>query len=127
MKTPEDSTSATVKLALTRKQAAVALGVSPMTIDRLTQQGILNPSRATRRPLFALTELERFLRDTTSQPQTLSKPSPRVRRNRGVDKQKQQERQPHGVTGARLPHSATGQPGGQITNSLPVQPFSNQE
>ena len=64
MKTPDVSQSATIKLALTRKEAAAALGVSPVTIDRLTQRGILKPSRATRRPLYAITELERFLNET---------------------------------------------------------------
>jgi excisionase family DNA binding protein len=64
MKTPEAPKGATIRLALTRKQAAAALGVSAMTVDRLVQRGVLKPSRATRRPLFALSELERFLRDT---------------------------------------------------------------
>jgi len=64
MKTPDVSKSAGMKLALTRKEAAAALGVSPVTIDRLTQRGILNPSRATRRPLFAVSELQRFLTET---------------------------------------------------------------
>jgi excisionase family DNA binding protein len=66
MKTPDTSRNAAPTLALTRKQAARALGVSAMTIDRLTQKGVLNPSRATRRPLFAITELERFLADTAA-------------------------------------------------------------
>jgi DNA-binding transcriptional MerR regulator len=53
------------KLALTRTEAAEAVGVSPITIDRLTKRGLLNPSRATRRPLYPIWEIERFLRDTT--------------------------------------------------------------
>jgi hypothetical protein len=53
------------KLALTRVEAAEIIGVSPATIDRLTKRGLLNPSRATRRPIYALSELERFLRETT--------------------------------------------------------------
>lgn len=53
------------KLALTRKEAAQTLGVSPATVDRLTLRGLLRPSRATRRPLFAVEEIRRFLRDTT--------------------------------------------------------------
>lgn len=55
------------KLALTRKEAALTLGVSPATVDRLTLRGLLRPSRATRRPLFAVEEIRRFLRDTTGQ------------------------------------------------------------
>jgi len=53
------------KLALSRAEAAEALGISPVTLDRLTQRGLLKPSRATRRPLYSVTELERFLRDTS--------------------------------------------------------------
>lgn len=53
------------KLAFTRSEAAQVLGVSPITIDRLASRGLLRPSRATRRPLYALSELERFLRETT--------------------------------------------------------------
>jgi DNA-binding transcriptional MerR regulator len=55
------------KLALTRIEAAQSLGVSPATIDRLTARGLLRPSRAVRRPLFAVAEIERFLRETTAQ------------------------------------------------------------
>jgi hypothetical protein len=56
---------ATPKLALTRLEAAAALGVSAPTIDRLAQRGLLRPSRATRRPLYAVKEIERFLKATT--------------------------------------------------------------
>lgn len=52
------------KLALTRKEAANALGISAVTIDRLTERGLLKPSRATRRPLFPVSEIERFLKET---------------------------------------------------------------
>ena len=52
------------KLALSRSEAAEAIGVSPITIDRLTKRGLLNPSRATRRPLYPIWEIERFLRET---------------------------------------------------------------
>jgi hypothetical protein len=48
------------KLTFTRSEAASALGLSIPTIDRLTTQGLLKPSRATRRPLYSLTELTRF-------------------------------------------------------------------
>jgi DNA-binding XRE family transcriptional regulator len=56
------------KLALTREEAAQAIGVHPITISRLTERGLLRPSRATRRPLYPVTEIERFLRDTASKP-----------------------------------------------------------
>jgi hypothetical protein len=53
------------KLALNRIEAAEALGLSPATVDRLTLRGLLRPSRATRRPMYSVKELERFLKDTT--------------------------------------------------------------
>ncbi|HTR40789.1 MAG TPA: helix-turn-helix domain-containing protein [Pseudomonadales bacterium] len=52
------------KLALTREEAASALGLSAATIDRLTERGLLKPSRATRRPLYPVWEIERFLKET---------------------------------------------------------------
>jgi DNA-binding transcriptional MerR regulator len=58
-----------VQLSLNRVEAAKALGVSPATIDRLTARGLLRPSRATRRPLYSVKELERFLKETTVQPE----------------------------------------------------------
>ncbi len=64
MKTPDVTAGRQIKLALTRKEAAAALGVSAITVDRLTQRKLLSPCRATRRPLYALSELERFLRET---------------------------------------------------------------
>ena len=54
-----------VKLAVTRRDASQIISVSPATLDRLVERGLLHPSRATRRPLFAISELERFLRETT--------------------------------------------------------------
>lgn len=53
------------KLALSRVEAAQALGVSPITVDRLAHRGLLRPSRATRRPLYAVDEIRRFLAETT--------------------------------------------------------------
>lgn len=53
-----------VRLAYTRTEAARALGVTPVTIDRLAKRGLLKPSRATRRPLYSVREIERFLDDT---------------------------------------------------------------
>jgi Helix-turn-helix domain len=55
------------KLALTRVEAADALNISPATLDRLVKRGLLRPSRALRRPLFSIAEIERFLRETTSE------------------------------------------------------------
>ena len=52
------------KLALNRVEAAEAIGVSPATLDRLTIRGLLRPSRATRRPIYSVKELERFLKET---------------------------------------------------------------
>lgn len=67
METIQDSSGAPrFKLALSRVEAADALGISAVTIDRLTKRGLLRPSRATRRPLYAVSEIERFLRETTS-------------------------------------------------------------
>ena len=54
------------KLALTRVEAADALDVSPATLDRLVKRGLLRPSRALRRPLFAIAEIERFLREKST-------------------------------------------------------------
>ena len=54
-----------LKLALTRVEAARALGLSTVTLDRITERGLLRPSRATRRPLFPIWELERFLRESS--------------------------------------------------------------
>jgi hypothetical protein len=55
------------KLALTRIEAADALNISPASLDRLVKRGLLHPSRAMRRPLFSIAEIERFLRDTTGE------------------------------------------------------------
>jgi hypothetical protein len=56
-----DGASQTIpRLAFTRKEAAQALGLSVVTIDRLTERGLLKPSRHTRRPLYSLGELTRF-------------------------------------------------------------------
>jgi Helix-turn-helix domain len=54
------------KLALTREEAGEALGISAVTVDRLAKRGLLRPSRATRRPLYPVWEIERFLRETTA-------------------------------------------------------------
>ncbi len=54
------------KLALTREEAAQAIGCHAITISRLTERGLLRPSRATRRPLYSIEEIQRFLRDTAT-------------------------------------------------------------
>ena len=54
-----------IRLSFSRTETAQILGVSPITIDRLTKRGLLNPSRATRRPLYPIWELERFLNETS--------------------------------------------------------------
>jgi hypothetical protein len=66
MTTPEFSSIIPPKLALTREEAAKAIGQSAVTIDRLTKRGLLRPSRATRRPIYPIWEIERFLRDTST-------------------------------------------------------------
>ena len=53
------------KLALTREETGAALGVHANTVDRLAKRGLLRPSRATRRPLYPVWEIERFLRETS--------------------------------------------------------------
>ncbi len=53
------------RLSLTRTEAAEVLGITAFTVDRLAKRGLLNPSRATRRPLYPIWELERFLRETS--------------------------------------------------------------
>lgn len=54
------------RIALTRVEAGQLLGVSPATIDRLTKRRLLRPSRAIRRPIYAIAELHRFLRESTA-------------------------------------------------------------
>jgi hypothetical protein len=63
----EDRLFETPKLALNRVEAAKALSVSPATLDRLASRGLIAPCRATGRPLYAITEIERFLRDTAGE------------------------------------------------------------
>jgi DNA-binding transcriptional MerR regulator len=63
--TPENESRNEKRLALTRVEAAQILGVSAPTVDRLTMRGLLRPSRATRRPLYPVWEIERFLRETS--------------------------------------------------------------
>jgi DNA-binding transcriptional MerR regulator len=53
-----------IQLAMGREGTARALGVSTDTVDRLTTKGLLKANRATRRPLYSLDEIRRFLRAT---------------------------------------------------------------
>jgi len=62
---PEITSNPKPKVALSREETAQTLGVSIITVDRLTKRGLLRPSRATRRPLYPVWEIERFLRDTS--------------------------------------------------------------
>jgi hypothetical protein len=64
--TTDNTKSLPPKLALNRIEAAAAIGVSPATLDRLTLRGLVRPSRATRRPIYSVKELERFLKETTT-------------------------------------------------------------
>ena len=65
MDNPDQIKQQVPKLALTREEAGEALGISAVTVDRLAKRGLLRPSRATRRPLYSVSELERFLKETT--------------------------------------------------------------
>ena len=49
------------RLAYTVKETAAALGVKPTTVWRLTKRGLLKPNRATRVPLYPVSEIQRFL------------------------------------------------------------------
>jgi predicted site-specific integrase-resolvase len=77
MTTIPKSSNGVPKLALTRAEAANALGISVVTIDRLTERGLLQPSRATRRPLYPISEIERFLEATQRQPPVTCKTVPK--------------------------------------------------
>jgi hypothetical protein len=65
MNNPDPNPNKTVILALTRVETARALGVSAITVDRLAKRGLLRPSRAIRRPVYPVWEVERFLRETS--------------------------------------------------------------
>jgi len=61
------TTAQPTRLGLNRIEAAKAIGVSPATLDRLAQRGLIRPCRATYRPIYWVKELERFLKEN-SQP-----------------------------------------------------------
>jgi DNA-binding transcriptional MerR regulator len=56
-----------LKLGFTRVEAARAMGLSPASLDRLAERGLIQPSRGTRRPIYSLEEIERYLRETTAE------------------------------------------------------------
>ena len=61
---PIQKTGAPVmRLALNSEETAAALGITTITLWRLTKRGLLKPNRATRRPLYPVSEIERFLKD----------------------------------------------------------------
>lgn len=65
-----DSTDVATKTQIEKKgfkraEAAIYLGVAKITIDRLTQRGLLHPSRALRHPIYSRDDLDRFLRETS--------------------------------------------------------------
>lgn len=65
------------RLALNTAETAKALGVSRVTVYRLWRRGLLKPSLSLRTPLFAVSEIERFLRSSAGIEET--RPSGRKR------------------------------------------------
>ena len=61
--TPETTT----KLAVSADEASKLISVSRTTLARLTKRGLLNPVKATRKPVYSIAELQRFLDETTRQ------------------------------------------------------------
>lgn len=68
MNNPDTNRKEDMILALSRQETARALGVSTITVDRLAKRGLLHPSRAIRRPVYPVWEVERFLRESTQAP-----------------------------------------------------------
>ena len=66
MQIPDEHKGVVPKLALNRIEAAAAIGVSPATLDRLAQRGLVRPCRATYRPIYWVKELERFLKENSA-------------------------------------------------------------
>jgi len=63
--TDENGNDQRLKLGLNRIEAAKALSISPATLDRLAQRGLIRRCRATYRPIYWVKELERFLKENT--------------------------------------------------------------
>lgn len=53
------------KKGFKRAEAAHYLGISTVSLDRLTARGLLRPSRALRHPIYSKDDLDRFLRETS--------------------------------------------------------------
>jgi len=68
MSTKTKNKPALQKLCYTTNEAAEMLGVNPATIWRLTKRGLLRPSKGIRYARYTLDELQRYLRDTASEP-----------------------------------------------------------
>ena len=68
MNNSDTSLNKNLILALSRRETARALGVSAITVDRLAKRGLLHPSRAIRRPIYPVWEVERFLRESAQTP-----------------------------------------------------------
>ncbi len=64
-KRPSHNAPAPTKLAVTADEAAALISVSRTTLDRLTKRGLIRPVKATRTPLYAISELQRFLDEAT--------------------------------------------------------------
>jgi excisionase family DNA binding protein len=58
-------TPAVPRLALTMEETAQSLGVTYRTVQDLIKRRLLRPSRALRKPLIPVSEIERFLKATT--------------------------------------------------------------
>ncbi len=67
LKTTRQTTNKELRLALTRQETAKALGVTPISVDRLVARRLLRPCRALRKPLFPLIEIARFLKETSAE------------------------------------------------------------
>lgn len=66
-KSMEQEPKLLLPLSYTLRETARVTGLSTRTIRRLVQRGLLRPSRASQRFIFARTEVERFLQETTSE------------------------------------------------------------
>jgi excisionase family DNA binding protein len=55
------------KLALTLRETAQALGLSPITIRRLNRRGLLRNVKCVRHLRFPVKEVERFLAETSKE------------------------------------------------------------
>ena len=65
------------KKGFKRAEAAIYLGISTITIDRLTKRGLLHPSRALRHPIYSRDDLDHFLKHTAADAIQLDSISPR--------------------------------------------------